>query len=158
MLSKSNRFFIFILGLIVIVNLLMCLSTCCSAQSYQLNFFKSDSLYQRAKVLYPDTNFKKYTHDEKLLAYCRDRILVDIQKDETVMGLLFFTIDETGSLSQLFAPKDNAFGNLQLDSKLTNTIVSMIADVPHWKPFNPKLKGKKETYILFFQLIYEKTY
>ena len=48
--------------------------------SYKLNFLKSDLLYQRAKVLYPGNNFKQYVHNEELLAYCRDRILVDIQK------------------------------------------------------------------------------
>ena len=129
-----------------------------SEPSYKLNFLKSDLLYQRAKILYPGNNFKRYVHDEELLAYCRDRILVDIQKDETVMGILLFTIDENGNLFQLSSPRDKTFDNIQLDSKLTNTMISMIADVPHWKPFDPKLKGKKETYILFFQLIYEKTY
>ena len=130
----------------------------CSAQSYQLNFLKSDSLFQKAKVLYPGTNFKKYTHDEELLAFCRESIGVKIRKNEIAMGLLFFTIDETGKLIKLVAPIDKDFGNAQLDGELITTISSMVSRVPHWKPFNPKLKGKRETYILFFELIIEKTY
>ena len=130
----------------------------CSAQSYQLNFLKSDSLFQKAKQLYPNTPFKRYTHDEELLAFCRESIGVKIRKTEIAMGLLFFTIDETGKLIKLVAPIDKDFGNVQLDTELINTISSMISRVPHWRPFNPELKGKKETYILFFQLIYEKTY